>query len=518
MSLFRPAERVVARAFSGLVSGNPFLPERIEYERTVLGSAFIKTDQVWHPSADRPDNPNLPALYQHAQHLVDDLYRRLVAEPSPQALGEDLSLYEDLVWYLLFYRYFDDFFRPLTSRPDAAGRFDFYDAFARDLEHYLAGAAFESRRDPAHLFACFFQARRGFHFIHRDILGGSLPIARLRATVWQSIVTHDVKRYYRGLYRHMGEVTTLVTGPSGTGKELVARAIALGRYIPFDVSARKFAEDYASSFHPLNLSALASTLIESELFGHRRGAFTGALQDRTGWFELCSPLGAVFLDEIGDVDLSIQVKLLRVIQTRTFQRIGDTRPREFRGKIIAATNRDLLQEIQRGRFREDLYYRLCADLVTTPSLREQLEGSPEELRTLIRLLAERIAGVESADAPAGDVNHWIQGHLGPDYPWSGNVRELEQCVRNVMIRGEYHPSRPTPIAPREHLADEFLDGSLTAEELLGRYCTMVYAQTGSYQETARRLGLDRRTVRTKVNPELLKTLGSPLDRAETSEG
>jgi transcriptional regulator with GAF, ATPase, and Fis domain len=102
-------------------------------------------------------------------------------------------------------------------------------------------------------------------------------------------------------------------------------------------------------------------LIESELFGHRRGAFTGALADRAGWMEVCPPAGAVFLDEIGEVDSSIQVKLLRVLQSRAFQPLGGTDTRRFEGKIIAATNRDLPVEIRAGRFREDFYYRLCSD-------------------------------------------------------------------------------------------------------------------------------------------------------------
>ena len=104
-------------------------------------------------------------------------------------------------------------------------------------------------------------------------------------------------------------------------------------------------------------------MIESELFGHRRGAFTGAVEDRSGWLETCGPHGAVFLDEIGELDAAIQVKLLRVLQSRTFQRIGETKPRRFEGKVIAATNRDLDEEIGAGRFRSDLYYRLCADVV-----------------------------------------------------------------------------------------------------------------------------------------------------------
>src|SRR5262249_54292501 len=154
------------------------------------------------------------------------------------------------------------------------------------------------------------------------------------------------------------DITTLITGPSGTGKDLVAEAIGLSRYIPFDPKRQCFEEDFGGAFHPVNLAALPSELIESELFGHCKGSFTGAVQDRAGWLEICKGTHSVFLDEIGDLAPALQVKLLRVLQNRTFQRVGETTIRRFEGKVIAATNRDLGLEVQAGRFRRDLYYRL----------------------------------------------------------------------------------------------------------------------------------------------------------------
>src|SRR5438128_346853 len=127
------------------------------------------------------------------------------------------------------------------------------------------------------------QSQRAFEYTYRDIIGSSLPAARLRASIWQSIFTHDIRRYRRTLYARMGEFATLITGPSGTGKELAARAIAESRYVPFDDRRLAFASDDTASFFPINISALSPTLVESELFGHRRGAFTGAVADRQGW-------------------------------------------------------------------------------------------------------------------------------------------------------------------------------------------------------------------------------------------
>jgi transcriptional regulator with AAA-type ATPase domain len=506
MPLLSEAERQFAGAVARLAYCNPFLPERIEYERQALGRDFVAGGPVWHAGTEPADSPNLVRLAARVLALAEQVRERLPGRP--RAGAEEVALYEALVAYHLYARHEDDFYQLVTGATASTARVAFYAKFLRDFERLLAPARGGAPLDDApHVFACFFQVRRAFHHIFRTILGGSLPAGRLRAAVWQSIFTRDMARYRRSLYQRMGDVATLVSGASGTGKELVARAIGLARYIPFDPVRTAFVEDFAGSFYALNPSALSPTLIESELFGHRRGAFTGAIADRTGWLEVCPTLGTVFLDEIGELDVAIQVKLLRVLQSRTFQRLGDTRDRRFAGKLIAATNRDLAAEIQAGRFRADLYYRLCADLIETPSLAEQLADSPQERRALVRFLAQRIAGEPEADRLADETEQWIDAHLGPDYAWPGNVRELEQCVRNVMIRGEYRPPRPR--APKEATDDvtaAMLSGSLTADELLRRYCTLVYARTGSYLETARRLAIDRRTVRAKIDRALLERL------------
>ena len=226
---------------------------------------------------------------------------------------------------------------------------------------------------------------------------------------------------------------------------------------------------------------------------------TGAVEDRPGWLEVCPPLGTVFLDEIGDLDGAIQVKLLRTLESRTFERLGETKSRAFRGKIVAATNRDLAAAMASGRFREDFYYRLCSDRIVTPGLREQIADTPSDLRQLILFLADRVAGAEESPRIAAEVESWIAGNLPGDYGWPGNVRELEQCVRNILIRGEYRPPSAASPSPAEALARRIGNGDLTAEELLGRYCALVYERTGSYSETARRLGLDRRTVKARVD-------------------
>ena len=509
MPLLAPEDRTLAESISRLAYCNPFLPERIECERQALGADFIAGGTLGHAPDEPGPAPNVHALRQRVEALSDRLATRLAS--GVRADAGERQLYEDVVVYRLFSRYEDDFYGLIEAR-NATAAAGFYGKFRLEVDRLLQmpQAPVIAARDVPHLFAAFFQIRRAFHYIFRNIVGSSPPIVRLRAAVWQSIFTRDMRRYRRSLYRRMGDVATLITGPSGTGKELVARAIGLARYVPFDAERLAFTEDYAESFYALAPSALSPTLIESELFGHRRGAFTGALQDRAGWLEVCPPLGTVFLDEIGELDPALQVKLLRVLQTRTFQKLGDTRDHRFEGKIIAATNRDLAREIEARRFREDLYYRLCSDLITAPSLDEQLRAAPGDRRELVRFVAGRVAGDAEADSLAEESERWIDANLGESYRWPGNFRELEQCVRNVMIRGEYRPPRAGNPSARQRVADDVLAGSLSADEVLRRYCTLVYAQTGSYQETGRRLGLDRRTVREKIDAHLLAELrGEP---------
>jgi len=223
-----------------------------------------------------------------------------------------------------------------------------------------------------------------------------------------------------------------------------------------------------------------------------------SVNNRKGWLESCLPFGTVFLDEVGDLDPAIQVKLLRVLQTRTFQRLGETATRHFAGKIVAATNRDLAAASSAGQFRRDFYYRLCADVIVTPSLPDQLngqlEGHDDELHHLVQHIATNVAGPSEADDVARDVLRVIKQRLGSGYAWAGNYRELEQCVRSVLVRGDYTPAAIG--SPSAQAA--VLDGKLTEAELLRWYTALVYQQSGSYQEVARRLGIDRRTVRARI--------------------
>ena len=501
MSFLSAPERAFLKAVSQFAYCNPFLPEHTEFERAALGDDYIEGEPVWSQQVKDPEKPreNVWRIFKKLEPLANDLRRRLVAGAQPRA--EDLLLYEDAVLHLLYQRYYPKFYEASFVKKKSVTQWAFFHQFNEDWRIFfkIKGIESPSGLDPVRHFAFFRQIQRAFEQIFRDIIGGSLPAARLRGAIWQSIFTHDMRRYRRVLYSRMDEFATLITGPSGTGKELAARAIAQSRWIPFheqgpDVRRRR-------SLLPINISALTPTLVETELFGHRKGSFTGAVGDRKGWLETCPAGGSVFLDELGELDQSIQVKLLRVIETRTFHPVGDTASLPFRGKLIAATNRDLAT----SGFRQDLYYRLCSDQIVTPSLAEQLADSPQILSDIVLHMARRAVGPE-AEELAADVTKWIDENLGPRYPWPGNYRELDQCVRNVLIRRDYRPSRSTPATPIQKIQDDFQAGRLSADELLSRYATMIYRQTNSYEETARRLGIDRRTVKAKVDRALLEQL------------
>ncbi len=499
MSILSSQERAFLTSVVKVSYANPFLAERIDYERETLGAEFDESHADWNLLGDDPESHqiNTTKITQRAYPIIAAFQAQL--KKGAAATGQEIKLYEDTVLFLLFYNYAQKFKESIID-PKKGRIYDYFEEFYNYWSFFFdfPGYNLPKKEEAAHIFACSFQVRRAFYYIFRAIIGRSSVAANLRAMVWTSIFTHDMRRYRRSFYKRMGDFTTLIIGPTGSGKELVARAVGLSRYIRFDPKSLTFERDFSETFFPINLSALPLTLVESELFGHRRGAFTGALEDRKGWLEVCPSEGSVFLDEIGELDALIQVKLLRVIQARTFQPLGSTKSQTFKGKIVAATHRDVHTAMEQGEFRRDFYYRLCSDIITTPSLHQQIQESPEVLWDLIGYITQRVAGPEW-EAVAGEVQSWIGEHLGMDYRWPGNIRELEQCVRNVMIRREYHPAGDLVSDIDARLPAGFEQGSLSLEEICRLYCTHVYSRAGSFVETARRLKIDRRTVKKYVD-------------------
>ncbi len=209
--------------------------------------------------------------------------------------------------------------------------------------------------------------------------------------------------------------TVLVEGESGTGKDLVAKSIH------FNGPRR----DYP--FVAVNCTALAKTLLESELFGHERGSFTGAISSKKGRFELADG-GTLFLDEIGELSPSLQVKLLRVLQDKIFERVGGVRQVSVNFRLIAATNKHLKEEVRKGRFREDLFYRLNVVHIELPPLRHR----PEDLHLLVDHFIGKYSNVRNQDSPVKGIERQVE-RLFFDYNWPGNVRELENVIERAMV-------------------------------------------------------------------------------------
>ena len=213
----------------------------------------------------------------------------------------------------------------------------------------------------------------------------------------------------------------LITGPNGTGKELVAHWL------------HEKSDRSKSSLIEVNCAAIPSELIESELFGHVKGSFTGANKDRAGKFEAANN-GTIFLDEIGDMSLSAQAKVLRALQENKIQRVGSDRDIKVNVRIIAATNKDLKKEIKEGRFREDLYHRLAVILIKVPALKDRIEDIP----LLINYFTKKIA-LDQGVAQKEFLPEAID--LLKDYEWTGNIRELRNVVERLLILGENKVSK-----------------------------------------------------------------------------
>jgi len=289
------------------------------------------------------------------------------------------------------------------------------------------------------------------------------------------------------LYKEVARVaayrsTVLIIGESGTGKELVARAIHSN-------SPRA-----ANPFVAVNCGALAETLLEAELFGHARGSFTGAIADKKGLFEEAEG-GTIFLDEIGETSAALQVKLLRALQEGEIRRVGSTKSVKVDARVIAATNRNLEDEVKAGRFREDLYYRLSVITLRVPSLRERREDIPLLAHHFLRRTSEETGKRVTLSEKALEVLK--------NYDWSGNVRELENSIEHAVLhsRGQIITEDDLPArlkTPRERqltLEEKLFSALPTLDEMERRYLIHVLeAVNGNRTRAAEVLQIDRRTL------------------------
>ncbi len=297
--------------------------------------------------------------------------------------------------------------------------------------------------------------------------------------------------------------TVLISGESGTGKELLARLI------------HKKSPRSKKPFVPVNCGAIPRELMESELFGYVKGAFTGAYRGRAGRFEVADG-GTIFLDEIGDLPIDLQVKLLRVIQEKTFERVGDSTPIKVDVRIIAATNKDLEEEVKEGRFREDLFYRLNVIPIHIPPLRERKEDIPLLVNHFIeKFNREKGFSIEGVDE---DLVKALT-----NYHWPGNVRELENVVERMVVLAEGNKltmdDLPEKIKERRERPSESMEemlskielpeGGINLKELLERIEEKLINQAleisgGVKEKASKLLGMKRTTLVEKLRRKKLK--------------
>jgi transcriptional regulator with GAF, ATPase, and Fis domain len=317
----------------------------------------------------------------------------------------------------------------------------------------------------------------------------------LRLHLWNNIFTHDIDFYNRYLWNKMEDFSTLLLGETGTGKGTAALAIGRSGFIPLDKRKKTFEESFTRSFVSLNLSQFPETLIESALFGHRKGAFTGAIENSQGVFDQCSPYGSILLDEIGEISKPIQIKLLQVLQEREFTPVGSQKKNRFAGRVITATNRPLNKLRGEGIFRDDFYYRLCSDVIVVPPLRQRMAEDASELDRLLDITIAKLIG-RPASKLTVKIRDIIDSSLGPEYLWPGNVRELEQCVRRIFLKGRYAGDEAAvDLDLAQTLINGIDQGNIDSYQLTSGYCYLLYQRHQTFEEVARRTGLDRRTVK-----------------------
>ena len=350
-----------------------------------------------------------------------------------------------------------------------------YDYLTKPLDFDELRLAMERAMDHSHLKEenRLLRETLGTHFDYRNIIGRSTAMVKLLETVAQVAPT---------------EATVLITGESGTGKELIAGAIHFN-------SPRK-----AGPFVKINCAALTETLLESELFGHEKGAFTGAHRRREGRFLLADG-GSLFLDEVSAMSLAMQVKLLRVLQEREITRVGGEEVIKVDVRVIAATNKDLIQEIEENRFREDLYYRVNVVALNVPRLREREEDIPLLTQHFLDMFAEKNQKKIKGLTPQA-MDRLLK------YEWPGNVRELMNAIERAVVlsRSEYLDQEDLPMVVKDEDSEGLglstesnVPGDLPLDEVeKATILKTLEACGGNKSEAARRLGITRKTLHKKL--------------------
>ncbi len=532
-----PDERTFFKTVYNAAFANPFGELRERLDRKIAG-LFPKIPR--RESADR------------CIEEVDARIKRLENEGrgTIQAFtGKDREIIQVVFLFDVFHK-FRERFDKLIMNQIKAGETPLNVPFAGEAMAMLHQRGIPEKKN-LHYFAFSFQLRRAFFFISNSLVGTSPCMKELKRNLWNNVFTNNIELYDKVLWNRMEDFSTLILGETGTGKGTAAMAIGRSGFIPFDEKKSCFKESFTRAFIPINISQFSEALLESELFGHKKGAFTGAVEDHKGVFDRCSSHGSIFLDEIGEVPGHVQIKLLHVLQERLFTPVGSHVKSRFRGRVIAATNRPMADITERKVFRDDFYYRLSSDIVDVPPLRLRIRQNSCELQDLLSFTVERILGKKSEEL-VQKVSRIIDRQLGKDYHWPGNVRELEQCVKRIILRRSYegHPlindikhtsdsacgqasdsntryasasnigqaynsnarhasgsnigqasdsntrhASGSGMGLKEKLINGIENYDMDISNLVSIYCKLLYQEYGTYETVARKTGLDRRTAK-----------------------
>lgn len=466
---------------------NPFTHERHQLNEKLLGTSVTDSTNV------------RKALRDYADSFISQLEKTGISSIHDVVL-EDRDCLTYVYLFYVYHHFMEEMDALIKKQLNSNETLPV--PFADDIYSTLIDKGC-NKNDIARYISIFYQMRRAYYFIDTALIGKSPSIAQLRCELWDTLFTHDILWYERMLWDKLEDFSVLILGATGTGKGSAAATIGHSGFIPFDTKRGLFTENFTASFIPLNLSQFPASLIESELFGHTKGAFTGAHKAHEGLFSLSTPHGAVFLDEIGDVDVHLQIKLLKVLEERLYSPVGSHEQCRFDGRIIAATHRPLAELRETTLFRDDFYYRLCSSIITVPSLHTRIREEAEEMQLLTSHLLTRICG-EFDEKLYAHVCERLDACIPTDYCWPGNVRELEQSIRHILLNDRCSPSvdYSTNDAEKSQLFfDPVTSEPVTIQELTNVYCGMLYKKYGSYQDVARHTGLDRRTVKKYIEQE-----------------
>jgi DNA-binding NtrC family response regulator len=474
------SERDFFRLVSNLAFSNPFETDTFELAYRIAGGRYRSREIL---------NKKLNAAIR--EKLEESVFRKRISWKDFS--GEDRELIRVASLYDTYHNCMAEF-DDLILQQIEKGVDSCTVPFAQKTLSLLYQRGFAAEQ-ALQYFAFYYQLRRAWYFIFHGLIGKNPSMEKLRAHLWRSIFTHDARWYEQFLWNRMEDFSTFLVGETGTGKGTAAAAIGRSGYIPFDESKGRFVESFMGNFIEINLSQFPESLIESELFGHQKGAFTGAIESHKGVFSLCSKFGSIFLDETGDVSIPVQIKLLKVLEERNFTAVGSHKKLHFSGRIIAATNKSI-RELREGNvFRRDFYYRLCSNVITVPTLRQQIKETPASLETLLKHTIHRIVGEPSQELE-NMVLEVIGREVGSQYHWPGNVRELEQTVRCVLLNHNYCSEiEGWCEAPQNVLGDTFNNLQLSAQELLSAYCANLYEKHKTYEKVSEITQLDPRTVK-----------------------